>query len=242
VNIDPADATKNYAMDAVLDVDARALESCTDECPRREPWAEDLLALGRDIRARLAAEPATADAIAFLEHTESALIDDATVFADMCIAGYWAASHLRVTRSRALHYPMGWGTLGFALPAAIGAAVTGAPTVAIVGDGGALFALGELSALAEQQPPCTIVVVDDGGYGMLRYGPTATVANDLPAVDFVTVAEGFGLEAVRIDGLGAGYGDALAAAVAARAPRLLHVRAALHPPVTTTPFWPIQDG
>jgi acetolactate synthase-1/2/3 large subunit len=134
---------------------------------------------------------------------------------------------------------MGWGTLGFALPAAIGASVA-APVVAFVGDGGALFALGELTALAALGSPCTVVVVDDGGYGMLRHGPHATPANDLPPVDFVAAARALGIPARAVDGVGDGYCRALADAAASGEPRLLHVRAALHPPVTTTPYWPIQ--
>jgi acetolactate synthase-1/2/3 large subunit len=235
VNVDTADATKNYTMDAVIPMDARGLEVAAEIVSPREPWAGDLRALGVQIRARL--DP---DARTFLDATETALPSDAVVFADMCVPGYWLAGHLRVETTRGLHYPMGWGTLGFALPAAIGASVT-APAVAFVGDGGALFALGELSALAELQTACTIVVVDDGGYGMLRYGPTATEANDLPPVDFVQVATGFGIDATRVDGFGTDYAKALAVAVESGAPRLLHVRAQLHPPVTTTPFWPMKE-
>jgi acetolactate synthase-1/2/3 large subunit len=178
--------------------------------------------------------------MAFLERTETALPADATVFADMCVAGYWLAGHLRVAERRGLHYPMGWGTLGFALPAAIGASVAG-PAVAFIGDGGALFAVGELSALASLGSPCTIVVVDDGGYGMLRFGAHATAANELPAVDFVRAAQAFGITASAVEDLGDDYAKALAAAVERGEPHLLHVRARLHPPVTTTPFWPIKD-
>ena len=240
VNLDPGDATKNYSMDAVIVSDASGLGLAAEIVSPREPWSNDLPALGKTIRARL-----DSDALAFLEHTETALPSDAITFADMCVPGYWLAGHMKVETQRGLHYPMGWGTLGFALPAAIGASVA-APTVAFIGDGGALFALGELSALAELNTPCTIVVVDDGGYGMLRHGPTAQdssvgVANDLPAVDFVQVAAGFGIEATRVDGFGADYARALALAVESDAPRVLHVRAQLPPPVTTTPFWPIKD-
>jgi acetolactate synthase-1/2/3 large subunit len=227
-------------MDAVVVSDARGLDLAAEIVSPREPWAGDLSTLGKTIRARL--DP---DARTFLECTETALPSDAIIFADMCVPGYWLAGHVRVETERGLHYPMGWGSLGFALPAAIGASVV-APAVAFVGDGGALFALGELSALAELNTPCTIVIADDGGYGMLRHGPTAPSssvgeANDLPPVDFVQVASGFGIEATRVDGFGADYARALALAVESATPRVVHVRAQLAPPVTTTPFWPIKD-
>jgi thiamine pyrophosphate-dependent acetolactate synthase large subunit-like protein len=135
---------------------------------------------------------------------------------------------------------MGWGTLGFALPAAIGASIA-APTVAFVGDGGALFALGELSALAALGTACTVVVVDDGGYGMLRFGSQSSAANELPPVDFVAIAQAFGISASSAEGTGPAYAKALARAVESGEPHLLHVRTRLHPPVTTTPFWPIKE-
>jgi acetolactate synthase-1/2/3 large subunit len=231
INVDPRDAVKNYAIDVVVVADAHVAETIAEAIAPRAPWAGNMAGLGIAVRARL-----DRDAVEFLRHTESALPSNTVVFADMCIAGYWLAGHLRVESRRGLHYPMGWGTLGFALPAAIGAS-TVRPTVAFVGDGGALFALGELSALATLRTPCTIVVVDDGGYGMLRYGAHATSgANDLPPVDFVGVAHAFGIPATRVDG----FGDDYAKALAAGGPSLVHVRADLHPPVTTTPFWPIR--
>jgi acetolactate synthase-1/2/3 large subunit len=112
--------------------------------------------------------------------------------------------------------------------------------VAVVGDGGMLFGLGELSSLVEHGSPCTIVIVDDRGYGMLRHGPTATVANELPPVDFVAAAGAFGIPARSVGGVGPEFAKALAEAVNAGAPQVVHVRARLHPPVTTTPFWPIK--
>ena len=57
----------------------------------------------------------------------AALPDDAVVFADMCIPGYWLSGQYPVECDRGLHYPMGWGTLGFAFPASIGAAVAVGP-------------------------------------------------------------------------------------------------------------------
>lgn len=240
VNIDARDAVKNYAMDAVVTADAGIAGRVVDALSAREPWAGEMPALGAAVRARLSADPRTNDAVAFLEHTENALPADTVVFADMCVPGYWLAGHFRVERRRGLHYPMGWGTLGFALPAAIGASIA-APAVAFIGDGGALFALGELSALAALGTACTVVVVDDGGYGMLRFGAHPTASNELPPVDFVAIARAFGIPASNVEGTGPEYAKALAQAVETGEPHLLHVRAQLHPPVTTTPFWPIKD-
>ena len=81
---------------------------------------------------------------------------------------------------RRLQVPLGWGTLGYAFPAALGAALAGTgPVVSISGDGGFLFACGELATMAQEQIPLTAVIVDDGGYGMLRYDQVALRRRDL---------------------------------------------------------------
>jgi len=50
----------------------------------------------------------------------------------------------------------------------------------------------------------------------------------------------FGIEATAVDGLGDDYAKALRAATESGEPRLIHARAELHPPATTTPYWPLQ--
>ncbi len=248
INIDAVDATKNYSMDATLTADARAAGLIAGAVPAREPWAGNLAALVKSLRDEMRTTPETAESIAFLEHTEAALPADAVVFADMCIPGYWLAGHYRVRTARSLHYPMGWGTLGFAFPAAIGAAAAlqteGRPVVSVSGDGGMLFAIGELATAAQEGLPLTAVVVDDGGYGMLRYGndPDTDFGTELATPDFAVVARGFGVTARAVDGVGDSYRAALAEAVASGAPNLLHVRARLYPPRSTSPRWPLRGA
>src|SRR4029079_16973019 len=129
----------------------------------REPWV-DLERLRRtalaDLRRDFPAELRLLDAVP----------PEAPVFADMCIPGYWLAGFRRVPVPRRLAYPMGWGTLGFAFPAALGAAAAhpDMPVVSASVDGAFLFAAGELATLEQERLPLTAVIVDDGGYGMLR--------------------------------------------------------------------------
>jgi acetolactate synthase-1/2/3 large subunit len=245
INVDGADATKNYAMDAVVEADAgAALRALVAQLAPRVPWIDDVGSIARALRDELRADSSSAPAVEFLDRTRGALPDDAVVFADMCIPGYWLSGQYPVECARGFHYPMGWGTLGFAFAASIGAAVAvgpDRPVVAVVGDGGMLFALGELATVAQERLALTVVVVDDGGYGMLRYGRENDSNNgcDLSPVDFVAVAEGFGIMADHVDGLGADYGQALAKAVASGEPRLIHAHARLVPPRTTSPRWPL---
>jgi acetolactate synthase-1/2/3 large subunit len=173
---------------------------------------------------------------------DAAIPPDAIVFADMAVAGYWLSGYHRVSHPRTLHYPMGWGTLGFSLPASIGAAAAGlGPVVSVNGDGGVLFGIGELAVAAEAQLPLTVVVVDDGGYGMLRYGHADdnSYGTELVTPDFAAIAAGFGLEARSTDGVGTEFAEAVAAGIASGKPNLVVTRARMTPPLTTSPRWPL---
>jgi acetolactate synthase-1/2/3 large subunit len=184
------------------------------------------------------------DALRFLDAVARALPPDAVVLADMCIPGYWLAGFRSFARPRLLQYPLGWGTLGYAFPASIGAALAGGrgPVVSFSGDGGFLFACGELATAAQERLPLTAVIVDDGGYGMLRHDqdrqgvPRHGV--DLQTPDFAALAEAFGIRAETVDGLDDAFGEALSAHVEDPAPSVLVARAAaLPPPPTTSPQW-----
>jgi acetolactate synthase-1/2/3 large subunit len=237
INVDPADAAKNYDPDVVIEGDAGlAADLAARLDGPRDPWVDldglrrsALEALRRDFPAELR----------FLETVP----EDAVVFADMCIPGYWLAGFRRVRAPRRLAYPMGWGTLGFAFPAALGAAAarTDGPVLSVSGDGGFLFAPGELATLAQERLALTAVIVDDGGYGMLRYDQDAAGRErhgvDLHTPDFVALAGAFGVRAERVDGLDDAFAAALARQLADPAPSVLVARAALQPPPTTSPRW-----
>ncbi|MGH2859519.1 MAG: thiamine pyrophosphate-binding protein [Solirubrobacteraceae bacterium] len=155
----------------------------------RERVAAGLQAQGRDAELEI------------LRAVQRALPADAIACWDMTILGYWAAAHLRVTGGQQFHYPLGSGTLGYAWPAAIGATVghRERPVLAVVGDGGIQYALGELGTAAQHRVAAKLLIVDDGGYGILREYQTAdydrTTAVELPGKDLRAIAAGFGLPA-----------------------------------------------
>ena len=171
-----------------------------------------------------------------LEQFDAALPDDAIVVCDMAIAGYWAAGYLSLAPRRQLLYPMGWGTLGFGLPASIGAAVAapGRRTVCVAGDAGLLYAAGELATIAENQLPVTVIVNDDAGYGMLRFAGQARYGRDvgmtLRSPDFVALAASFGITAQATDIGDPGLPVALQKSVEGPGPSLLVIRGSLEPP------------
>lgn len=244
VNVDPGDATKNYAADLVIEADAaataRALLEAVAARPGLDTLADRTAALRAEVRAEI--ERTDPDAATFLAGLERVLPADATVVCDMCIPGYWIGGFLTVGGPRRLSYPLGWGTLGCGFPQGLGAALAGTgPVVSISGDGGFLYAPGELAAAAQERIPLTAVIVDDGGYGMLRFDqeihgdPHEGV--DLTTPDFVALAGAFGVRAEAVEGLGDDFAAALERQMAVDEPTVLVAKASLRPPPNTSPRW-----
>lgn len=154
--------------------------------------------------------------------------------------GYWTSSHAAHPRTRRLINPVGWGTLGFALPAAIGPASVGIPTLALCGDGGPMFALGELATYVQEELPVTLVIVDDGGYGMLRFDqqvfghPERGV--DLVTPDWAMLAASFGIPCTEVADADE-FTLALAASAELSGPSMIVQRATFFPPKSTSPRW-----
>ena len=182
------------------------------------------------VRSRIAAGLAEQDRDlerGLLATIRAAVPPDTVTAWDMTILAYWAAAHFPVTAPRTFHYPLGSGTLGYAWPAALGAAAArpGARSLAVVGDGGFLYGTQELAAARQHGLDVAVLVVDDGGYGILReyqrdsFG--ATTAVDLEEPDFVAVAEAYGVAAERTtpDDLS----PALERALAHEGPALVHL-------------------
>lgn len=242
IDVDPVRATRDYPADAAVAADAAAGAAALGAAlagPAQAPWA-DLEAGRTAARARLAAE---APGAWELLGTLSAVVGpDTPVFADMAIPGYWTAGFHPFARPRRLAYPVGWGTLGFAFPASLGAAAAGeGPVLCVCGDGGFLFACGELATAAQEELDVCVLVVDDGGYGMLRYDQaragSPAFGVDLAAPDWTGLAAAFGVPAETAPDLGEGLAAALRRGLAGGGPRLVSVQAQLPPPPTTSPRW-----
>jgi acetolactate synthase-1/2/3 large subunit len=244
VNVDEVDASKSYPADLTLVGDALAvLEQLVPRVTPREglPELERRLA---EIGAAVAAwvqedEPQVAG---FLGIIDRVLPPETVVVTDMCIPGYWLAGYWQVPLPRKLAYPLGWGTLGFGFPASLGAALSGAgPTVCVCGDGGFMYACGELATVVQERIPLTLVLVDDGGYGMLRFDQVQNGETpfgvDLVTPDFVALAAAFGIPCATVEGFGPEFEQALRDSIAGERPRMIVVRASLKPPPTTSPRW-----
>jgi thiamine pyrophosphate-dependent acetolactate synthase large subunit-like protein len=244
VNVDPADAAKNYLPDVLVEADAAqgtaALADRLEDRGGLDALAHRLRELNRSVRAAL--RESDPEAIGFVEAIERVLPAEAMVVCDMCIPGYWLGGFHRTPAPRGLSYPLGWGTLGCAFPQALGAALgADGPVLSVSGDGGFLYACGELATAAQDRIPLTALIVDDGGYGMLRFDqelkgdPREGV--DLHTPDFVALARSFGVRADAVDGLGERFEGMLGHHLRLEEPTVLVAKAALAPPPNVSPRW-----
>ncbi|UFQ15763.1 MULTISPECIES: thiamine pyrophosphate-binding protein [Streptomyces] len=175
----------------------------TIDAPREDPSApERVAAVLARVRERIAAQDLTLEQ-QVLASVREALPDAAPSFWDMTILAYWAWSAFDARRPNTMHSAQGAGGLGYGFPAALGAAVAdpSQPVLAVSGDGGAMYSIAELATARQYGLNVTWLIVDDGGYGILReYMSDAfgeATGTELARPDFVALAESFGVPGVR---------------------------------------------
>ncbi|HET8758387.1 MAG TPA: biosynthetic-type acetolactate synthase large subunit [Solirubrobacteraceae bacterium] len=234
IDVDPAEIGKNVPVHVPIVGDARrALAAIADAFAGAETnglAARGDLAGGAD-PARLAdwweridswrADPSPrTDAEAALDALQELIGGDAIVTTDDGQHQMWAANRLRFDRPRRWITSGGLGTMGFGLPAAIGAQIAcpGETVVCVTGEGSLLLNVQELATVAHERLPVKIVVLDNRCLGMVRQqqdmfwdGRRSEV--DLGATpDWLALARSFGIPA---------HDDI--AAVAEPGPALIHV-------------------
>jgi acetolactate synthase-1/2/3 large subunit len=122
----------------------------------------------------------------------------------------------------------GYGTLGYGLPAALGAKLARpeAPVVALIGDGGIQFTIGELATAAELGLPVPILLWNNQGYGEIKTYMAdrgiPEIGVDIYTPDFQTIARGFGARALRAESL-AHLKDAVRRAAEADGPTVIEI-------------------
>ncbi|QOR37999.1 5-guanidino-2-oxopentanoate decarboxylase [Billgrantia diversa] len=229
VDIDPQQLGRNHAADLALVADAgETLTALLDALPgeRRDD--------GRASQVRrelaLAEDPELAP-YAPLYATLRATLPDAILVGDSTgpvYAGNYLAS-LPAPR-RWFNAATGYGTLGYGLPAALGAALAcpERPAVALVGDGGLQFVIGELATARDLDHPVAVVIWNNHGYDEIRrymaMHEVPQLGVDLTAPDFAGLATAYACRYRKVDDP-ATLGKALGQLDAARSPLLIEVDA-----------------
>ncbi len=227
---DPARAEVHVQADAAEFL-AGLLEAFERDAGRKTEWTAKEVSTARakwrsEVDAEYPGVLRVADAL------RDCLPDDAMIYSDMTQFAYAAKEVWDMPQPGHWHHPYGFGTLGYALPAAIGGAIgrKGKPTVSIMGDYGFHYTMQELGVAVELGLPIPIILWDNGKLGAIeasmvsaQIAPNAVVARN---PDFVKLAEAFGAAAVAPKSL-AEMQKAVQAALSASGPTLIYVTPAI---------------
>jgi acetolactate synthase-1/2/3 large subunit len=239
VDANPKIALRNVSADLVLQTsDISSVITALKSIPARSSWA-DISEIATQARKRIAASDKGKAGMALVTAIEKSWPSENYIVCDMAISGYWTGVYLQAKRARQISYPVGWGTLGFGLPASLGPSSAGVATLVICGDGGIAFGLGELATVAQEQLPLTILLHDDGGYGMLRFDQQVMKHPErgvnLFNPDWQVLAQSFGIEFTQTNL--AELSEVLAKRSVSSTPGIVLIQDPIYPPKSTSPRW-----
>jgi 5-guanidino-2-oxopentanoate decarboxylase len=228
IDIDPGQLADQSAQAVAIHADSvAALEALAQTVPVRRGWraaAGDAAGRRAQIEAQIGRHGRPA--LAAVRALRAAVPEDGAVFSDMTQIAYTGNYAYAAERPGAWFHPSGYGTLGFALPAAIGAklAQPDRAVVALAGDFGVQFTLQELMTAVELQLPLPVVVWNNEALAQIRDDMLAAgiepigVAGRNP--DFQAFAAACGARGLRVRGSDALI-EGVRAALEARGPTLL---------------------
>ena len=212
VDIDPAEFNKNVKVDLALAGDlSGVLQSLLPhvEAGSRKSWLSTIEGMKGDVAVRdiqnlpdsghLYAAHVISDIWRLTE-------GKAIVVSDVGQHQMWEAQYYHHEEPRSLITSGGLGTMGFALPAAIGAklACPDKEVWVVAGDGGFQMTMAELATIAQEKLKINIAIINNGYLGMVRqwqefFYERRYAATPLLSPDFAKLAECFGLKGVTVD-------------------------------------------
>jgi acetolactate synthase I/II/III large subunit len=212
VDIDPSEINKNIRVDAAIVADLReTLKSLLEVIERADhaPWIAYIDSMKGDAAVRdIQKLPDSGHLYAAHVINDIWRITEgkAVVVTDVGQHQMWEAQYYHHETPRSLITSGGLGTMGFAVPAAIGAKMArpDAEVWAIVGDGGFQMTQAELTTAAQEGVKINIAIINNGYLGMVRqwqefFYERRYAATPLRSPDFVKIAEAHGLEGFRVD-------------------------------------------
>ncbi len=231
VDLDPEVLSDHHRAAVKLQADAesfaRALWAATQEAKPATGWQPDEVAAAR-ARWRAEVDAERPGIVPVADALRAAMPADTMIYSDMTQFAYAAKEVWDMAYPHHWHHPTGFGTLGYALPAAIGGAVArrGKPTAVIAGDYGFHYTMQELGVAVELGLSLPIIVWDNGKLKEIedsmvgsQIAPNAVVARN---PDFCKLAEAFGALSAAPETLQQ-MQQAVRAAFDAPVPTLIHV-------------------
>jgi acetolactate synthase-1/2/3 large subunit len=212
IEIDPSEINKNVHVDVALVGDLReTLETLLPnvDSGNRAAWVKHINDLKGDSAVRdIQKLPDTGKLYAAHVINDLWNLTDgqATVVTDVGQHQMWEAQYYHHEKPRSLITSGGLGTMGFALPAAIGAkfAQPNKEIWVVVGDGGFQMTAAELSTCAQENIKINIAIINNGYLGMVRqwqefFYDRRYAATPMLSPDFVMLAEAHGLKGIRVE-------------------------------------------
>jgi acetolactate synthase-1/2/3 large subunit len=211
VDIDRAELNKNVRVDVAIAKDLRpALDEWQPHVAKRDrsAWIARIDALKGDSAVR-DIQSLPDEGHLYAAHVINDLWrltgGDAVVVTDVGQHQMWEAQYYKHERSRSLITSGGLGTMGFALPAAIGAKIArpDAEVWVVVGDGGFQMTMCELATIAQENLDVNIAIINNGYLGMVRqwqefFYDKRYAATPLVNPNFAKLAEAFGIAATTV--------------------------------------------
>ena len=215
VEMDPSEINKNVKVDVAIVADAREVLSAwlpVLEARKLEPWWHHINDMKGDaavLDIQHMPDTGKLHAAHVIHDLWRATDGKALVVTDVGQHQMWEAQYYRHDTPRSLITSGGLGTMGFALPAAIGAKFSrkDASVWVVVGDGGFQMTACELATCAQEELKVNIAIINNGFLGMVRqwqqffYGGRY-VATPIKSPDFVKLAEAHGLQGLRVTSRG----------------------------------------
>ncbi len=211
--IDPAEVDKNVKSDVavlgnVKDTLAQILPLINKK--NHDSWKEefkkkDKLEFDKVIKGDLFPEKEGLTMAEVLEQINVASNDDAIIVSDVGQHQMFACRYAKFSQTKSNITSGGLGTMGFALPAAIGAkmGVPNREVVAIIGDGGYQMTIQELGTIFQSKVPVKIVVLNNEYLGMVRqwqelFFDKRYASTEMVNPDFVAIAKGYYIDAKKV--------------------------------------------
>jgi 5-guanidino-2-oxopentanoate decarboxylase len=231
IDIDPSSLARPYRADTAILGDAkRALQYIGEGLPKAGKTAQRASEVTDMRKACQQGQDEMRKAITTVLSTiRSSLPDDTIIASDMTQIAYAANEVLTFEQPNCYFHPAGFGTLGYALPAAIGARVAqpDRPVVALVGDYGFQYTCNELGTAAELGKPLVMLMWNNDALGQIRddmvskgIQPNAVT---LKNPDFAALARSYGCEAMQPQSLDQ-LAEAIGKGLKADGPVLIEVR------------------
>ena len=208
IDIDPAEIGKNIGTDIPLVGDAKlVLEQLLEKAQpmKHDAWLKQLKAMRTQYKP-VRTPAGTVDPKQFVIKLSAAMPANATIVADVGQNQIWTCNNYKFKKGGRLLTTGGMGTMGYSVPAAVGAKMADPkrPTVAICGDGAFQMSMMELATAVQHGVDIKIVVMTNNRLGMVRELQTNGYNDRQTAVfldgspDLIKLAKAYGIEAMRV--------------------------------------------